>query len=118
MAKNGPNQAEVRKRETWILKYAAGTPDELEERTIHCSNLGMKNQSLNHAAAPPCYIGNLRVLINKCQDSAERGNADPLSVEALSSESKSATQAYSEAPTLHVRVVYCEVEKIGQCALG
>ena len=32
VGQNSQNQTEFRKKETWILAYAPGTPDEFEER--------------------------------------------------------------------------------------
>jgi hypothetical protein len=81
----------VRKRETWILGYAPGTPDEFEVRTIHCGSLGMRIEFPNHAAAPPRYVKNLRTFVKKCQEAAERTKVDPPGVEALGLDSDSST---------------------------
>ncbi|KAF3768325.1 hypothetical protein M406DRAFT_251272, partial [Cryphonectria parasitica EP155] len=89
---NEQNQTEVRNRETWILGDAPSTPDEFEETTIHCSSLVIKIQFPNHAAASPGYIQNLR--------------AEPV------------TQAPSEIPTPHERLIYYQAEKIGEGIFG
>lgn len=66
VGQNGQNQTEARRKETWILAYAPGAPNEIEERTIHCSSLAIRIEFPNHAAAPPRYVENLRAFVKKC----------------------------------------------------
>ena len=72
----------------------------------------------NHMAAPPLYVKNLRAFVQKCREAAERNKVDPLGVDALGLESEPATQAPSEAQTLHDRLIYYEVKEIGQGIFG
>lgn len=118
VSQNGQNQTEVRKKETWILAYRLGSPDEFEARTIHCSSLAIRIEFPNHTAAPPRYVKNLRAFVQKCQEVAEKRKVEPSGVEALGLDSESATQAPSEAPTLRERLIYYKVADIGEGAFG
>lgn len=106
VGQNGQNQMEVRRKETWILAYAPGTPDEFEERTIHCSSLAFRIEFPNHAAPTSGYIENLQAFVKKCREAAEKSKVEPPGVEALGLDSEPATQAPSEAPTPCERLIY------------
>ena len=118
VGQNGKNQAEIRRKETWILGYAPGTPDEFEEMTIHCSSLGVRIEFPNHASAPPRYVENLRAFVKNCQEAAERSKVVPPGVEALGLDNEPATQAPSEAPTPRDRLIYYQVNMIGEGEFG
>lgn len=112
------NQIEVRRNETWLLAYPPGSSDEFEETTIHCSSLSIRIEFPHHKAATPQYVKKLRAFVKKCQEAAKRSDVDPPSVQALGLESEPLTQAPSEVPVPRDRLVYYEVQKIGQGMFG
>lgn len=108
----------MRRKETWILEYAPGSPKEFEERTIQCGSLAFRIEFPNHAVPPPGYINNLQLFVKKCWEAAEKSKVGPLGVEALGLDSEPATQAPSEASTPSERLVYYEVKNIGEGKFG
>ncbi|KAF3768260.1 hypothetical protein M406DRAFT_251247, partial [Cryphonectria parasitica EP155] len=92
VGQNGQNQTEVRRKETWILAYSPGSRDVFEERTIHCASLAIKIEFPNHEMAPSRY--------------------------ALGLDSQPATQAPSEAPTPRERLIYYNIQQIGEGTFG
>lgn len=118
VSQNNQNQAEVRRKETWILAYAPGTANVFKEMTIRCSSLAFRIEFPNHTRPPAGYIENLQTFIKKCREAAEKSEIQPPCDEALGLDSKPATQAPSEALTLRERGIYCEVKLIGEGAFG
>ena len=108
---SGQNRDEVRKKETWILAYQPGTPNEFGEITIHSGGLAVKIEFPNHLVAEPRYIENLRVFVNQCREEVP-------AVEGLGLDSKTTTQAPSEAQTLGERLIYYIEKSIGKGAFG
>ncbi len=115
---NGLNQKEVRRKETWLLAYSPGASDGFEETTIHCSNLIIRIEFPKHRAGTPRYVENLRVFVKKCQGAAKRSKVNPPGVEALGLDSGPSTQAPSEVPTPHDRLVYYVVKNVGVGTFG
>ena len=115
---NGQNQKEVRRKETWLLAYPPSAPDKFEETTIYCSGLAIRIEFPNHRAGTTRYVKNLREFANKCHDAAERSKVDPFGVETLGLDSELSTQAPSEAPTPHDRLVYYEIKHVGVGTFG
>lgn len=114
VGQNGQNQTQVRRKETWILAYTPSIADEFEVRTIHCGSLAIKIEFSNHSDAFARYVENLRAFVKKCQKDAEKSAVESPGVEALDLESEPATQASIEASTLRERLIYYEVNKIGE----
>jgi len=118
VGQNGRNQKEVRRKETWLLAYPPGAPDEFEETTIHCSSLAIRIEFPNHRAGTSRYVKNLRAFVKKCHEAAERSKVDPPGVETLGFDSEPSTQAPSEAPTPRDRLVYYEIKNVGVGTFG
>ena len=118
VGQNGLNQKEVRRKETWLLVYSLGDSDGFEETTIHCSSLIIRIEFPNHRAGTSRYVENLQAFVKKCQEAAKRSKVDPPRVEALGLDSEPSTQAPSEAPTPHDRLVYYVVKNIGLGTFG
>lgn len=114
---DGQNQKEVRKKETWILAYEAGTRNRFGDITIHFSGLVIKIEFPNHAKADPRYVKNLSAFVKRCKEAAEKSREVP-AVEGLGLDSEATTQAPSEAQTPGERLIYFKEKRIGKGAFG
>lgn len=114
---NGQNHQEVRTKETWILAYQAGTPNQLGDIRIHLSGLIVKVEFPNHEKAHPRYLEYLSAFIKRCKKAAEESQKTP-AVETLGLQSEATTQTPSEAQTLGERFIYVKDKGIGNGAFG
>lgn len=115
---NSLNQKEVRRKETWLLAFSPGASDGFKNTTIHCSGLGIRIEFLNHNVETSRYVENLRAFVKKCQEAAKRSKIDSSGVGGLGLNSELSTQAPSDAPTPHDRLVYYQVKTVGAGAFG
>ena len=92
------NTIEERKKETWILAFAPGSPITLGNISIHVGRLEMNINFPNHLKGDHRYIENLRAFVKRCKEAAEKDREVP-AVEGLGLDSGATTQAPSRTTT-------------------
>jgi hypothetical protein len=115
---NRQNGTEVRRKETWLLRFPATSKGEFSGSIIHCGRFAIRIDFPNHKSNSPRYVENLQAFTNKHRAAAEKSMVGPPSVEALGLHTGPSTQAPSEAVTPLERLIYYEVEEIGAGAYG
>jgi hypothetical protein len=115
---NGQNQNQVRKSETWILAFEPGEENPFGEITIHSGSLAVEIKFVNHAAADPQYVENLRTFLNKCKEAAQRSKENLPAVSSLGLSSEPPTEMPTEPPAINDMPIYFHDQLLGKGAFG
>lgn len=104
-------QAEVRKRETWILSRGPGSNSEWEDTTIHSYELAIRIEFPNQRAGRPEHRESLRTFFAQSQTTLP-------AVETLDFDSFQSTATPSQYQTPSHRPIYLDGGRIGKGEFG
>ncbi|KAK5713945.1 hypothetical protein LTR15_010851 [Elasticomyces elasticus] len=112
---NDQNGHEVRKKETWLLRFPCGAQDRFSFTTIRFRHFAIRIDFPNHDEQNPRYVQKLQEFVDKIKSAAQTSTVDS---SVLSLSTAPSTQAPSEAVTPHERFIYYGVAEVGKGTFG